>query len=54
MLEPALAELPPGERVQLERLGYFCADLGDHTAARPALNRIVTLRDTWARIAGRG
>jgi glutaminyl-tRNA synthetase len=49
-LEPALADALPGEALQLERLGYFCAD-PDGTAERPVLNRTVTLRDTWAKIA---
>ncbi len=49
-LEPALAEVKPGERLQLERLGYFCADSKDSEEAAPVLNRTVTLRDTWARI----
>jgi glutaminyl-tRNA synthetase len=48
-LEPSIAEFPPGERFQLERLGYFCVD-PDSTADRPALNRTVTLRDTWAKV----
>jgi glutaminyl-tRNA synthetase len=47
-LEPALAGLPAGTRVQFERLGYFCVD-SDSTPERPVFNRIVTLRDTWAR-----
>jgi glutaminyl-tRNA synthetase len=51
-LEPALAGLPVGSRVQLERLGYFSVDK-DSTAERPVFNRIVTLRDTWARIQAR-
>jgi glutaminyl-tRNA synthetase len=38
--------------VQFERLGYFSADK-DSTAARPVFNRIVTLRDTWARVQAR-
>jgi glutaminyl-tRNA synthetase len=46
MLEPALAELADGEAVQFERLGYFCLDSVD----APAINRIVTLRDSWAKI----
>ncbi len=50
MLEPSLAELPQGEAVQFERLGYFCLDSEDHSAAAPVLNRIVTLRDSWAKI----
>ncbi|MGC8724075.1 MAG: glutamine--tRNA ligase/YqeY domain fusion protein [Acidobacteriota bacterium] len=48
-LEPALAFVRPGDRVQFERLGYFCADL-DSTQAHPVFNRTVTLRDTWAKI----
>jgi glutaminyl-tRNA synthetase len=50
MLEPSLAELAQGEAVQFERLGYFCLDSADHGAAAPVLNRIVTLRDSWAKI----
>jgi glutaminyl-tRNA synthetase len=49
-LEPSLAELQMGERVQFERLGYFCADSEEHSADRPVINRIVTLRDSWAKL----
>jgi glutaminyl-tRNA synthetase len=49
-LEPALAELEAGESVQFERLGYFCADEQDDTAAARVINRIVTLRDSWAKL----
>jgi glutaminyl-tRNA synthetase len=52
-LEPALAGVASGETLQLERLGYFCAD-PDSRPGAPVLNRTVTLRDTWAKIAGRG
>ena len=51
--EPALAEPAPGDRYQFERLGYFCAD-PDSQPGRPVFNRTATLRDTWARIQGRG
>ncbi len=44
-LEPALAGLEPGRRIQFERLGYFIADEKLHTAATPTFNRIVSLRD---------
>ncbi len=50
--EPALRALPVGDRVQFERLGYFCVD-PDSTATRPVFNRTVGLRDTWAKIEGR-
>jgi glutaminyl-tRNA synthetase len=47
-LEPSLA----GEdgAVQFERLGYFCPDSVDHSGDKPVFNRIVTLRDSWAKI----
>jgi glutaminyl-tRNA synthetase len=48
-LEPALGGLPAGTQVQFERLGYFAADK-DATADRPVFNRIVTLRDAWAKV----
>jgi glutaminyl-tRNA synthetase len=50
MLEPSLANLAAGEAVQFERLGYFCPDSEDHSAATRVFNRIVTLRDSWAKI----
>jgi glutaminyl-tRNA synthetase len=48
-LEPSLAGWAVGSRLQLERLGYFSVDKST-TPERLVLNRIVTLRDTWARI----
>ena len=47
--EPSLAGAAPGERVQFERLGYFCVD-PDSAAGKLVFNRTVTLRDTWAKI----
>ncbi len=47
-LEPALVSLPVGERIQLERVGYFCVD-PDTTQGRVVLNRTLTLKDTWAK-----
>ncbi|MBP8645560.1 MAG: glutamine--tRNA ligase/YqeY domain fusion protein [Syntrophobacteraceae bacterium] len=49
-LEPSLRSVTPGSIFQFERLGYFCADSREHRPDRPVFNRIVTLRDTWARI----
>ena len=51
-LEPAAANAAPEQRFQFERLGYFVADRVDQHADAPVFNRIVTLRDTWARQAG--
>jgi glutaminyl-tRNA synthetase len=47
--EPSLAQLAPGETVQLERTGYFTRD-SIEGQGRLLLNRTVTLRDSWARI----
>jgi glutaminyl-tRNA synthetase len=49
-LEPALADADAGERVQFERTGYFVADTKLHQAGKPVFNRIVTLRDSWAKL----
>ena len=48
-LEPYLATLKPGDKVQFERLGYFCMD-PDSTTQKPVFNRTVGLRDSWAKI----
>jgi glutaminyl-tRNA synthetase len=36
--------------VQFERLGYFCPDSADDRPGARVFNRIVTLRDSWAKI----
>ena len=46
--EPALAD-STASSFQFERVGYFCRDAVDSSAAAPVFNRTVTLRDTWAR-----
>jgi glutaminyl-tRNA synthetase len=45
-LEPSLAGLAVGERVQLERVGYFCVD-PDSTPEKLVMNRTIGLRDSW-------
>ncbi len=49
-LEPAFERASPGERIQLERLGYYCVD-PDSKPGQLVLNRTTTLRDTWAKVA---
>ena len=51
LIEPDLAQAEPEQRFQFERLGYFCADREDWQRESPVFNRIVTLRDTWAKIS---
>lgn len=53
LLEPALAGLATGARVQFERLGYFCKDK-DSGPEMPVFNRTATLRDTWAKLEKKG
>ncbi len=49
-VEPSLARAEPGARYQFERVGYFCVDTVDSRPGAPVFNRIVPLRDTWAKI----
>ena len=49
-VEPSLATAAPGSRFQFERLGYFAVD-PDSRPGAPVFNRIVSLRDAWAKIA---
>ncbi len=51
--ERSLGEAEPGARYQFERKGYFFTDPVDSAAGKPVFNRIVPLRDSWAKIAGR-
>jgi glutaminyl-tRNA synthetase len=53
-VEPSLAGAPPESRYQFERLGYFCIDSDDSSDDTLVFNRTVTLRDSWAKIAGKG
>ncbi len=46
MAEPSLIALHPGDKVQFERLGYFCADHVESQIGRPVFNRTVTLKDS--------
>ncbi len=50
VLEPSLGDVPVGSSYQFERLGYFSTDPVDHQPDKPVFNRVVTLRDTWAKI----
>ncbi len=50
-VEPSLAGAKPGERLQFERLGYFCVD-PDSDSEKLIFNRTVTLKDAWAKIKG--
>ena len=49
-IEPSLRGAKPFSRYQFERKGYFCVDEMGRSEGRPVFNRIVGLRDTWAKI----
>jgi len=49
-VESNLLQAEPEQRFQFEREGYFCLDSRDSTPERPVFNRIVTLRDSWAKL----
>ncbi len=52
-VEPSLADVPAGETVQFERLGYFCPD-PDSAPGALVFNRTLTLKDTWAKLQAQG
>ena len=49
-VEPSLKEAKIGDKFQFLRKGYFCVDK-DTTEGHLVFNRIVTLKDTWAKLA---
>jgi len=51
-VEPGVAELEPGSRIQLERTGYFVTDRKDHVPGeKVVLNQTIPLKDSWAKLA---
>jgi glutaminyl-tRNA synthetase len=53
-IEPSMSEALPGNRYQFERMGYFCADIVDSVPGKCVFNRIVTLKDDWAKLQKAG
>jgi len=51
-VEPSVVEDDDDLRYQFERQGYFWRDRVLSTDAKPVFNRIVSLRDSWAKITG--
>ncbi len=52
-IEPGVATDPVGTRYQFERTGYFMSD-EDSTSEKLVFNRIVGLRDSWAKEVVKG
>ena len=57
-VEPSFADAKPEDRFQFERTGYFCIDSADQKSPaspdRLVINRIIGLRDSWAKAAKKG
>ena len=50
IVEPSLLDAGPEDRFQFEREGYFCLDSRDSSPQSLVFNRIVGLKDTWAKL----
>ena len=48
-VEPSVSDDPPGTRYQFERQGYFVSDAVDSGPGALIYNRIIELRDSWAK-----
>ena len=53
MVEPSLASVKPMDKMQFERMGYFCVDRDSREGAL-VFNRTVGLKDTWAKVEKKG
>ncbi len=53
-VEASLGNGAKGSIYQFERTGYFTIDLRDSAPGKPVFNRVVSLRDSWAKIAKQG
>ena len=49
LVEPAAASMPKDARLQFERQGYFWADPKDSKPGALVFNRIISLKDSWAK-----
>ena len=48
-IEPAVIDKKPDVRFQFEREGYFYAEPVDYSDEKPVFNKIVGLKDSWAK-----
>ena len=53
-IEPSVANDPVGSRYQFERTGYFMSEVESSTPDKLVFNRIVGMRDSWAKEVKRG
>ena len=50
VLEESLVDASPGDQFQFERTGYFVVDENSVQDEKLVFNRVVTLRDSWAKM----
>ncbi len=50
VVEASVADAMSGQAFQFEREGYFCCETSAAEDAKLVFNRVVTLRDSWAKI----
>jgi glutaminyl-tRNA synthetase len=48
-VEPSILEAAPGQHYQFERVGYFFSDPQDSRPGKPVFNRVVALKDGFAK-----
>lgn len=48
-IEPHILTAKPGDRFQFMRMGYFCCDEKDFTPENVVINKIVSLKDSFAK-----
>lgn len=53
-IEPSVVNDPVGSRYQFERTGYFMSEVESSTPEKLVFNRIVGMRDSWAKEVKRG
>lgn len=49
MMEPALKNMQKEEKMQFQRIGYFCVDHKHSKPGQPVFNQTVPLRDGWSK-----
>ena len=52
-VEACVAQAGPGTHFQFERQGFFYSDPVEHASDRAVYNRVVPLKDTWAKLSAR-
>lgn len=48
-MEPALKNKNPEDKMQFQRIGYFCVDIKHSKPGKPVFNQVVPLRDSWSK-----